>query len=196
MIQIPDRLQITDPAQRKCLTSPLRLELLGHFNELEPLSAGDLAARMGRPVTALYYHINQLLDLGLLRQAGTRARGKRDEALFLPAAASFELAADSQDALEDSIATLKVAQRMAISDLRAAAKTGTARTEGAQRNALAFRLHAGLDADTLTKLNQHLDAIVTLLQEHAGSGTAKQTEFCSLTLALMPLKGRDSGESA
>lgn len=192
-VDVPTTLRVSDRAQRKALASPLKLEIIGQFGELKALSVADLAERMGRPATALYYHINQLTKVGLLNAVGTRLKGKRDETLFLPAAERFEIVAEHEDDLNQSVETFAIAQRMAIRDMQAAIVDGTARISGTDRNFMAARLHYRVDRATLKKLNKHLDAIFELVSE---SNPKTAGEFCSLTLALLPLKGRqDRGKS-
>ena len=176
-------MHVTSPAQRKALASPLRQEILGHFAGTRSLAVADLAERMGRPATALYYHVSQLHDLGFLETAGERRKGKRYETLFRPTAQRFEMPAAGESEWSDAIEALTVAQRMAIRDMKGALESGRMRDEGDDRNCIAFRLQGQIDTVSLRAVNEHIDAILDLL------------EFISLTLALMPLQGRSKRTS-
>ena len=181
------------PAQRKSMTSPIRQEILGHFAGADRLSVAELADRMGRPPTALYYHVGQLEELGFLETAGERRKGKRYEHLYRPTAERFEIAAPTNEGHEDAIKAIEVAQRMTLADMREALESGEAREEGPDRNLIAFRLQGQIDRESLATINEHIDAVLDVAskacREVAGSNEA---EFISITLALMPLKGRPS----
>ncbi len=194
----PDTVLVADtPAQRKALASPIRQEILGHFAGAASLSVTELAERMGRPATALYYHVSQLEDLGFLETAGERRKGKRYEHLYRPTAERFEIAAPGNPAAhEDAIKAIEGAQRMAIADMRDALESGDAREEGPDRNLIAFRLQGQLDPDTLAQVNEHIDAILDMASRSCrDAASSDDAEFISLTLALMPLKGRKSRRS-
>ena len=66
----PKTLLIRSNEQRRAIASPLRLELIGVFVDHEPLSVAQIAQRMGRPATAIHYHVRLLVKAGLLRRAG------------------------------------------------------------------------------------------------------------------------------
>lgn len=180
------------PAQRKALASPVRQEILGHFAGASSLSVTELAARMGRPATALYYHVSQLEELGFLEMAGERRKGKRHEHLYRPTAERFEIAPPSTAAAhEDAVRAIEVAQRMTLADMRDALESGEAREEGPDRNLVAFRLQGQLDRETLATINEHIDGILDVASNACRDARSSEgAEFVSITLALMPLKGR------
>ncbi len=190
-------LNVTSGAQRKVLTSPLRQEILSQFAGEQALSVADLASRMGRPATALYYHVSQLLELGFLEPAGERRKGKRFETLYRPTAQRFEIQLQGKAAWDDAIESVKVAQRMALRDMSAAFESGRAREEGPERNCIAFRLQGGMDKETLAGINEHIDAILDLVSLACQEAEPDaEADFVSLTLALMPLRGRRHGSDS
>lgn len=192
-----DIMNVTTPAQRKALASPLRQEILTHFAGTKSLAVADLAERMGRPATALYYHVTQLHDLGFLETAGERRKGKRYETLFRPTARRFEMPAAGESEWADAVEALTVAQRMAIRDMKGALESGRMRDEGDDRNCIAFRLQGQVDIKTLIAVNEHIDEILELIAGACGEPAAgDDSEFISLTLALMPLQGRSTGGSS
>jgi DNA-binding transcriptional ArsR family regulator len=186
-------MDVSTPAQRKALASPLRQEILSHFAGTKALAVADLAERMGRPATALYYHVSQLHDLGFLETAGERRKGKRYETLFRPTAQRFEMPAARESEWTDAVEALTVAQRMAIRDMKGALESGRMRDEGDDRNCIAFRLQGQVELKTLLAVNEHIDAILELIGGGCGEpAAADASEFISLTLALMPLQGRST----
>ena len=180
--------------QRSALASPLRLEILGLFTTPDSLAISDMADLMGRSAGSLYHHVGILEKAGLLKRTGTRPKGKRHEALFRPAADRIEM--DAQTAEGDggdlAVKTMAAAFRMAERDLEAGLREGTCVTEGPSRNLYATRIHMRVSSRLLAKLNKHLQAIEDLLTTEASKETrlSPDDHHLSLTLALLPLKGR------
>jgi len=189
---IPKEFVAKSPQQRKALSSVIRLEILGHFLSPTGDSVADVAERMGRPPGALYYHIDILERTGLLTRVGTRKRGKRDEALYRPAGRKIVLEATDQPA--DAVKALQSAFRMAERDFEAAIADGTARPTGKAPNLRAGRMHFRVSKKTLTEINKQFDAIMSILDREGRRKEvpADADQYCSITLALMPLRGRDN----
>ena len=178
-------------AQRKALTSPVRQEILSNFAGEAGLSVTDLAERMGRPATALYYHVSQLEELGFLETAGERRKGKRYESVYRPTAEMYEMDAEAEGGIDDVVRTVEVATRTSVREMRDALESGRGRKDGPGRNLMAFRLQGQVNPETLETVNEHIDAILSVLSDTCGKPMEGDTEFISLTLALMPLKGRN-----
>lgn len=186
--------QVNDSAQRNALASPLRLEILGLFTNLEPLAIADMAQLMGRTAGSLYHHVGLLEKAGLLKRTGTRPKGKRHEALFQVVARRIELDASSghEDVVDHAVKTMASAFRMVEKDLAAALVSDKSVMEGPHRNMFATRMHMRISPKNLARINKHLKAIEDLLSTE-GAKTPKPTpadQHISLTLALLPLKGR------
>lgn len=73
---------VESPAQFRALTSTVRQELIDALQALGEASVPELAAQLGRPADALYYHLRALLQAGLLRQVGSRQQGRHVEAVY------------------------------------------------------------------------------------------------------------------
>ncbi len=190
-------IQVTESAQRSALASPLRLEILGLFTNPKPLAIADMAHMMGRSAGSLYHHVGLLENAGLLERTGTRPKGKRHEALFQPVATRIEysIPAGDEDVVRHAVKALASSFRMAERDLGAALLSGEARTQGPDRNLFATRIHMCASPRTLARINKHLKAIEDLLATEA-TKTPKPSpadQHLSLTMALLPLKGRSQG---
>ncbi len=191
----PRTLTLRSGAQRRAIASPLRLELIGLFVDGKPLSVAQIARRMGRPATAIHYHVRLLERAGLLRRVGEQRSGSRSEALYRPVAEVFEMEAPGHTASEDpeaAIKTLSMAFRMAVGDMRAAFEDSTVRTSGPGRNFVGGRFHCRLSKAELAELNRHLRHIEKMLSRAPSTAEPSPHDtFISLTLALMPLRNRE-----
>lgn len=184
------------PEQQRALSSPLRLEIFGQMHP-RGVSVGEVARRMGRPPSALYYHFQLLQKLGLLNQMGSRPGTKKSEILYAPVARKIEVCADtaSKSNVRSVLKTMSSAFRMAEKDLEAALASKTTRTCGKERNMFASRLHLRIDRKTLALVNHHLDSIMKILERQMRHKEIPREadQYCSLTLALLPLRGRGDG---
>ena len=181
--------------ERRAVASPLRMELLGLFVDGEPRSVAQIGERMGRPATAIHYHVQVLEKVGILRRVGRQRAGRRPEALHLPAADMFKMA-DPLDAPEEvaaaALKTMSTAFRMAERDMKAALTNPSCKTSGLYRNAFGARIHCRLSKKGLADLNRHLRAIEKMMTHAAKDHEPSPGDsFLSLTLALMPLRNRE-----
>ena len=183
--------------QRAAVASPLRIEILGLFVSAEPLAISDMAALMNRSPGSLYHHVRILEKAGFLQQTGTRPKGKRHEALYLPTASRFEYDTSSgEDAITSAVKLMATGFRMAERDLEAALRSDNPAMGGPDRNFYAFRLHVRASPELLKKINEHMNAVLDLISpsEKTSSEFGPDDQHVSLTLALLPIKGRDVRE--
>jgi hypothetical protein len=182
----PTRSRVT-PEQRAALTSPLRLEILGQFTGPRPLSVRDLAERMGRTPHSIYYHVHLLTRIGLLRKVGRQEGGGRAEALYQPARGRIALDAADPGAGLAIRRTMGAAFRMAERDLEAALASapGDPRLFG-------MRGHFRATPRVLQQVRRHLEGALDIVQREARRPPGRQQgPLYSLTLALLPLRGRN-----
>lgn len=181
--------------QRQALSSPMRLEILGQFTSPGGMSIREVAQRMGRSPGSLYYHFRIMEEIGLLKRVGKRSTAKKAEALFRPAAPRFEFGTEdrSDSAIRDALKAMESAFRMALRDLDAAMRDGAARTSGAHRTFFAARVHFRTNKKTLAEINRHLKAIEKILgrESQRAKLPPDADQYCSLTLALLPLRDRE-----
>ena len=186
--------------QRRAVSSPIRLEILSYFLAGRPLSVREIAERMGRPATAIHYHVRLLEESGLLNKSGERREGRRREAEYSMIAEAIAVPGHDQDAEEGgqalAIETMASAFRMAQRDMKTALTTGTARREGEDRNFYVTRMHCRLSPDEMAVLNRRLDALLAaVLDSMRRDEPRDDDEFISVTLAMTPLPDRSTGSS-
>ena len=68
--------------------------------------------------------------------------------------------------------------------------------EGPDRDFYALRLHFRASPERLAKINKHLNAVLDLItpNEKTSSNFGPDDKYVALTLALLPIKGRDVRE--
>ena len=187
--------KIEDKAQRAAVASPLRLEILGLFVSADPLAISDMAVLMNRTAGSLYHHVRILEQAGLLKQTGTRPKGKRHEALYLPTASRFKYDTSSgdEDAIASAVKLMATNFRAAERDLEAALRSDSRPMQGPDPDFYAFRLHVRASPELLAEINKHMKAVLDLIapNEKTSSGFGPDDQHVSLTLALLPIKGRE-----
>jgi DNA-binding transcriptional ArsR family regulator len=190
--------KIEGKAQRAAVASPLRLEILGLFISADPMSISDMAALMNRSAGSLYHHVRILEEAGFLKQTGTRPKGKRHEALYLPTASRFEYDTSSgdEDVIASAVKVMATSFRMAERDLDAALRSDDRPMEGPEPDFYAFRVHLRASPKLLTEINKHMTAVMDLLtpDDKTSSKFGPDDQHVSLTLALLPIKGRNVRE--
>jgi hypothetical protein len=73
----------------ECLASAPRADVFYAFSCDEPCSIAEVAAGLGKSANATTYHVNALVEVGLLIAAGERRRRSRTEKLYVHAARLF-----------------------------------------------------------------------------------------------------------
>ncbi len=142
---------IEGEAQRRAISSPLRLEILEHFSAGLLLSVREVAERMGRPATAIHYHVRLLArERSVEEERRTPRRSTRETEYSMVAdAIAVPGHGQSSEGGEHTLAlkTTASAFRMAERDMKAALAEGAARSEGDHRNFYATRVHLRLSRE-------------------------------------------------
>ena len=71
------------------LASYARAEVFWAFTPDQPLSVSEVAAGLGKNAPSVHYHVNPLVERGLLLAVETRKQRSRTETLYVHAARSF-----------------------------------------------------------------------------------------------------------
>lgn len=151
------------PAQVAALASPVRQEIVDAMCAIGPCSVAELAALLGRPADALYYHVRALLRVGLLIDRGTRPAGRRAEAVYDVPARRMRLRYEpaNRRAIARAVASmLRVAER----DFRAALRSSDARLSGDLRDVWAGRVRGWLTDEQVEEANRLLTRLLELVR--------------------------------
>ena len=81
----------------RALRSPIRIRVLNLLQKLGEASVSILADRIGIKTESLYYHVNVLLDIGLIELSRERETGRRPEAIYAPIAPHYRIDEKNKD---------------------------------------------------------------------------------------------------
>lgn len=90
----PEVLYVSDPDQMNALVSPARVEIVSALEQMEQASVREIADRIGRRPSSLYYHLEMLLKSGLLQEVDTRHSAGRPEVIYALVARRLVLRGD------------------------------------------------------------------------------------------------------
>ena len=172
--------------QLAALSSPVRCRIVESLSVHGPSSVREIASRVDRLPESLYYHVRALVDVGIVLQRGKRKVGRRSEAVYRLVAPRLVIDPKqrSRAYLEALTGTCAAVLRLAERNYRTSVDRGGFTLSGAKRSLLVRRCTARLDRAGLTELNQLLDRVADLLEEHEDS---KSSDTYALTIVLTQL---------
>jgi DNA-binding transcriptional ArsR family regulator len=98
---LADRIALTEPAQVKALSHPLRTTILGLLHE-RAATVNELAVALGRPKSTVAHHVKVLTDAGLLQIVRTRRVRAIEERFYGRTARMFYVALERNAEGDDS----------------------------------------------------------------------------------------------
>jgi len=178
---------IRKPEELRALISPVRQEIIDVLSSRSAMSISEIAAAIGRPADALYFHVRALERVGLARRAGLRRRGRRKAALFRAVASELKLRYEPASEANRARVTQIVASmlRLGVRDFRRGLQQRDVCVSGPQREIWAQRRTARLTAAQIEQVNS---LIARLSQQFAG--VHGRGRMYAVTVVLTPLKGR------
>lgn len=182
-----ESIMVLSDSQREVIAnSSSRLEIIDAIFGIAPCTVAELAEELARTPQSLYYHVNMLVEAGLLKQVGTKKAGKRDEAIYEPVAEHFRLAPgrDQKATREAMISFNSTVLRLTDRNYRAAFDQGLIRVIDGRQNYYTRRQRAWLTDKDLLKVYEHIDAIGQILLK---GNKKREGQAYSLTTILSPL---------
>jgi predicted ArsR family transcriptional regulator len=175
--------------QLKLISFGPRRDIIAVLANETDLSAREIAERLGRRVTALYRHLDALVENGLIHQSGSRPGSKRPQTLFALAAPLYS-ARKATETAEGRAAYAQAATRYAAAASRKfsrAMQNGTARPSAEDANVTLANVDLQLDRVSLIELQ-------TLLQDFLASARKLRVrgeaglEPVTLTVLIAPTR--------
>ncbi len=181
---------ISTVAQMKALVSPVRYQMHLAMEMLGPCSVRELATRMGREPTALYYHIEILNQAGILTRYGMRRAGPREEATYELATKRVHVDMNQRSPrFIEAVASgcgslLRYTERTFLAALRNDATIKTGKASELRISQVSVRL----TKESLIELNARLDELQAFINE-ADSFDAETV--CAITVCVAPVASGD-----
>jgi len=182
---------VRSKAQLAALAAAARQEIVDVLEQIGTVSVAELAAALGRPADALYFHLRALIRAGLVRKAGSRARAGGREALFRTVKPELRLHYDPQDAANRQAVSAVVASmlRLANRDFQRSFREGRVVVSGAQRELWAWRKVGRLTPEQVRRVNQRIHQLARDVSAPRCRG-----RLYAVTVILTPLDHRNNAD--
>lgn len=183
-LHVPTVASLTDPKVAAHLLDPLRARLL--VLARHPMSASQLAEKVGLPRQRVNYHVRTLAKAGLLREAGRRERRNLTEVLYqatatrwlVDPAALVGLAPEADAVAEkggtDHLLALAARTQHEVGLLAAAGSAGNGATSGGSAIDLEVKLPGAPERDAFARALQEAVAGVVARFGATGRGHAQR----------------------
>jgi DNA-binding transcriptional ArsR family regulator len=195
MGEIRQRHVIRSEKQLAALASAARQEIVDVLAEMGTVSVAEIAATLGRPADALYFHLRVLKEAGLVRQVGYRSRGGREEALFRTVAPELWLRYEPRSQINRRAVNAIVSSmlRLGIRDFQRAFHGTDAIFSGPHRELWALRKTGRLSLAKVAGVNRSIERLKRAVSKPHGRG-----RLYGITVLLTPLdhRRRESKRSA
>ncbi len=171
------------PEQLGALGSPVRCRIAEALSAHGPSTVRQLAARLERKPESLYYHVQALIDVGLVVHHSNRKVNRRSEAVYRLIAPRLivdrkQTSRAYKEAICRSCDTLL---RLAGRDHHAGVERGDLTLEGPLRSLMIRRCSSRLTKGGLAKVNRLLDRVVALFAEQ---DDAESSDTYAVTMVL------------
>lgn len=179
-------LTITTLGQIEAISSPVRIRVLRLART--PITVAELAERLGVPKTRLYYHVNLLVEQGMLAQVDERKSGARIEKIYLRTASTYQLGPELADEIGDRRKAAEAATAVVLDPARAELEDVFVEYFGGRQHIAHFgRTVAHLTPEKAEELTSRMEALAEefrLASDQEQPGCAAY----SLTAALVPIE--------
>lgn len=179
---------IRSEKQLAALTAATRQELVDVLERLGTVSVRELAAALGRPADALYFHLRALTRAGLVRRAGYRSQPRGKEALYRTVAPELQLQYEPHKAPNRKAVSAIVSSmlRLAIRDFRDAFQRDNVVVCGSHRELWGLRKAGRLSPAGLAQVNRRIKGLAKAI-----SAPRRRGRLYAVTVVLTPLDHRN-----
>jgi len=180
---------ISRPDQLAALASPVRQEIVDVLTGMPGAPVAKIAAALGRPADALYYHLRELVRVGLVVPSGQARKRRRPETLYRTVAPELAVAYDPASPVNVLRVSRAIASmlRLGARDFHSALSSGDVAVTGPRRELWAGRVTGWLDGAGVARVNHLLKGISRILY---GSRAGPRKRLFAVTHVLVPLDRR------
>ncbi|HWG20580.1 MAG TPA: helix-turn-helix domain-containing protein [Terracidiphilus sp.] len=178
--------------QLSALASSARQEIVDVLSQMGTVSVGELAAALGRPADALYYHLRVLRQAGLVIRAGYRGQGVHKEELIRTVSSDLQLQyrpgkGGNGQQINAIVGSML---RLGIRDFHHAFESGDTLVSGSGRELWALRKTGWLTPEEIVNMNQLIEGLAKTVSKPRGQG-----RLYGITVLLTPLDHRARASS-
>ena len=176
---------IMAPDQLAAMASARRQDIVDQLAATGPLSVKELATQLGARPPALYHHVEKLLAVGLIVEAGTRIVRRKREQLYAARAPRMRLARALAEGVHPELMETIVASltRQMDRDFRNGMVSPARQADGEVRNLGFFRLIGRPDAAGMARINACLAEVAEILWQAENA----DADLVCLSWVLAPL---------
>jgi len=175
---------ISCPLQIRALCSPMRHEIHQVVLSQGEASIREIAEQMGRKPVSLYRHIDQLVEVGLLVDEGTKSTARRDAKMYSTKLEFMRYSPRNPEMLKALGEFTRASMKDTGSKVAKSIESTNAVLPIPLRDTYIGSPAGWLDDDELGELNQHIDAIIGLLADKPKKPDSKRI---AITIGLYPV---------
>jgi DNA-binding transcriptional ArsR family regulator len=178
---------VENERQLAALSSPVRQEIVDALSQMGTVPVSELAAALGRPADALYYHLRVLKKSGLVLHAGYQGEGVRKQELIRSVSSDLRLRYQPGEGgnTRETTAIVSAMLRLGIRDFRRAFQTEGVTVSGPARELWALRRTGRLMPEDIRGVNRAIEALAGSVSRPRGTG-----RLYGITILLTPLDHR------
>lgn len=187
MKQASQRHVIRSTTELAALVSGARQEIVDVLSRMANPCVAELAAALGRPADAIYYHLRILQRAGLVVCVGSRNHGQRKEQLFRTVSPDLRIEYRRGEGGNgrEITAIVRSMLRLGARDFDHAFQGGNGKVSGPKRELWALRTTGWLTPDEVIKVNRSISSLAA-----AVSKPRKKGRLYGITVLLTPLDRR------
>lgn len=182
---------IDRPAQLRALGSPVRQEILDVLESAGPCPVAELGRLLGRAPDSLYFHVRQLVRVGLVVEVGREKNGRHAFAVYDVVGRPLRIDRRKARRAPEMGRIAGGILRLALRDHERGRKGRDAVVEGPSRNLWVARVQGWVRDEDLAAVNEHLERALELVRE-ARPGPGRRP--VALALGLAPAAPRRGAE--
>ena len=174
----------------RAMSDPLRLRILECLHP-EPLTASQVARKLGQRANKLHYHVTELERNGLIEAVETRQKGNLLETYYRPVARVFRVdstlfeRSSGPEALAVFYQNVATTLDITAADLKADIEAGKV-TEKEAAASLRMLLRGRLSPEDVTEFKQRLSALITEFRQRSREDAPLPIALTLLFYALAP----------
>jgi predicted ArsR family transcriptional regulator len=155
------------PEQLRALASPVRHRVLAGFEALGRCTVRELADHLGTAPESLYYHVKELVRVGLIVDAGKQPTERRLAQLYQLVSRDLEVCIEgAADEYREAYADMGGALLRWADRAHRASLGDDVRQSGESRQRSLMQFHPRLTDEAVAELNRRFAAIEEFLREN------------------------------